>query len=68
MVSMLDKSVGKVITALREKRMLNNTIIVFMSDNGSKTIGVHSNRGSNYPLRGVRFTSSYKCVPLLIIV
>lgn len=53
MVSMLDKSVGKVVTILRERRMLNNTIIVFMSDNGSKTSGVHSNHGSNYPLRGV---------------
>lgn len=53
MVSMLDRSVGKVIETLREKRMLNNTIIVFMSDNGSKTVGIHANHGSNYPFRGV---------------
>lgn len=53
MVSMLDKSVGKVVTALRQRRMLNNTIIVFMSDNGSKPVGVHANHGSNYPFRGV---------------
>lgn len=53
MVSLLDKSVGKVVSALREKRMLQNSIILFMSDNGAQTQGVHANHGSNYPLRGV---------------
>lgn len=53
MVSLLDKSVGKVMTALREKKMLENSIILFMSDNGAQTQGVHANHGSNYPLRGV---------------
>lgn len=55
MVSLLDKSVGKVIAALREKKMLHNSIVVFMSDNGAQTQGVHANHGSNYPLRGVSF-------------
>lgn len=54
MISMLDKGVGKVISALREKKMLENTVILFMSDNGAQTEGVHANHGSNYPLRGVR--------------
>lgn len=53
MVSMLDQSVGEVVNALREKRMLHNTIIVFMSDNGGSTVGIHANTGSNYPFRGV---------------
>lgn len=53
MVSMLDKSVGKVMAALRETRMLDNSIVVFMSDNGAQTWGIHANHGSNYPLRGV---------------
>lgn len=53
MVSLLDKSVGSVVTALREKHMLENSIILFMSDNGAKPEGIHANHGSNYPLRGV---------------
>lgn len=53
MVSMLDKSVGAVVTALREKHMLENSIIIFMSDNGAASDGIHANHGSNYPFRGV---------------
>lgn len=53
MVSMLDKSVGDVVTALREKHMLENSIILFISDNGAQTNGIHANHGSNYPLKGV---------------
>lgn len=53
MVSKLDQSVGEVTAALRRRGMLDNSIIVFLSDNGAPTMGIHSNRGSNYPLRGV---------------
>lgn len=53
MVSMLDQSIGKVITALRERSMLENSIIVFLSDNGAPSFGIHGNHGSNYPMRGV---------------
>lgn len=64
MVSKLDESVGRVVQALKEKNMLQNTIIVFMSDNGSPSYddsgrsfppsaGVTANWGSNFPFRGV---------------
>jgi arylsulfatase A-like enzyme len=51
----LDESVGRVIAALKDRGILENTIIVFLSDNGAPTlnVGVWRNWGSNYPLRGV---------------
>ncbi|XP_043266664.1 arylsulfatase B-like isoform X2 [Venturia canescens] len=57
MVSKLDASIGEVMTALRRRGMLDNSIIVFMSDNGAPTDGVHNNRGSNYPLRGMKMSA-----------
>lgn len=54
MVSRVDQSVGEVMQALRVKGMLDNSIVVFMTDNGAPTHGIHSNRGSNWPLRGMK--------------
>nr|ATE50184.1 glucosinolate sulfatase 5 [Psylliodes chrysocephala] len=51
MVSLLDQSVGTVIAALREKRMLQNSVILFFSDNGAAEFG------SNYPFRGKKNTA-----------
>ncbi|XP_076664644.1 arylsulfatase I isoform X2 [Andrena cerasifolii] len=53
-VSKLDQSVGEVMDALRSREMLENAIVLFMSDNGAPTEGVLSNQGSNYPLRGIK--------------
>lgn len=53
MMSALDESVGRVVEALSKNNLLENSIIIFMSDNGAQTIGFLENRGSNYPLRGV---------------
>lgn len=53
MVSKLDESVGRVVKALDDSKMLDNTIILFFADNGAPVIGQHSNNGSNYPFRGV---------------
>ena len=53
MVSKMDDSVGQVVEVLHQKQMLNNSIIVFVSDNGAPSVEVFQNWGSNYPLRGV---------------
>ncbi|XP_054011485.1 arylsulfatase B-like isoform X1 [Hylaeus anthracinus] len=55
-VTALDESVGRVVKALKEAEMLENSIIVFMSDNGAPTVGSSQNYGSNYPLRGIKLT------------
>lgn len=52
----MDKSVGDVVEALAKRNMLENSIIVFFSDNGAPTYGMHANSGSNYPLRGIKMT------------
>ena len=46
MISIMDEGVGKVVDALKQKGMMENTILVFTSDNGAGL------SGSNYPLRG----------------
>lgn len=53
MVSALDKSIGKVVKALKQKNMLANSIILFLSDNGGATTGPTENFASNAPFRGV---------------
>ncbi|XP_047354134.1 arylsulfatase B-like [Vespa velutina] len=52
----LDQSVGRVVDALQRAKLLENSIILFTSDNGAQTEGFLENHGSNYPLRGMKFT------------
>ncbi|KAH9370083.1 hypothetical protein HPB48_001960 [Haemaphysalis longicornis] len=52
MVDSLDESVGAVVEALHQARMLDNAILVFSSDNGGVPWGEHASRGCNWPLRG----------------
>lgn len=47
---------GHVIRALAERGLLQNTIVVFVSDNGASCTGVFRNFGSNLPLRGTKGT------------
>ena len=46
MVQEVDKGVGQVLEALEKHGVADNTLVVFMSDNGA------NNNGSNKPLRG----------------
>ncbi|XP_018025361.1 arylsulfatase B isoform X2 [Hyalella azteca] len=54
MLTKLDESVGAVVTALRDRKMFDNTVIVFTSDNGGPAGGYNNNVASNWPLRGVK--------------
>lgn len=53
MIKNLDDSVAEIFKALHTNNMLDNTIFVFISDNGAPTNGIHKNHGSNWPLKGV---------------
>lgn len=56
LVSHLDDSVGAVVNALRRQNMLQNSIIIFSTDNGGPAEGFNLNAASNWPLRGVKNT------------
>lgn len=54
MMDHLDQSVGSVVEALAQAKILNNSIIIFSTDNGGPAAGFNLNAASNYPLRGVK--------------
>jgi len=56
MASALDDAVGNLTLALHMKGMLNNTVIVFSTDNGGPAHGFNVNSACNWPLRGVKST------------
>ena len=53
MVSAMDEAVGQVVAALKEKGLLENTLIIFSSDNGGPSPGKVT---SNGPLRAGKGT------------
>jgi arylsulfatase A-like enzyme len=60
MISLIDKQVGRMIEALRQKEMLDNTIILFTSDHG-EMLGDH-----HLVFKGTTFDQVTN-VPLLIV-
>lgn len=56
MVTHIDRSVGRIVRALGERDMLDDTIIIFASDNGAPTVGSFRNWGVNLPFRGIKRT------------
>lgn len=61
MVSALDDSIGDIFSALHKANILNESIIIFTTDNGGATGGtagwsIDDSIGSNWPLRGAKYT------------
>lgn len=56
MMDTLDESLATVMETLHDENMLDNTILVLMSDNGGTPFGPHATRSFNWPLRGVKLT------------
>lgn len=52
MVAAMDDAVGRVLTALRQEQLEQDTLVFFLSDNGGPT----DNHSSNYPLRATKRT------------
>lgn len=52
----LDESVGNVTIALARRGMLQNSIVIFSTDNGGAAGGYNGNCASNWPLKGTKDT------------
>lgn len=64
MVEAMDDSVGRIMRTLEESGLLENTLVLFISDNGGLTL---DRRTSNYPLMGGKsfsYEGAYR-VPLI---
>ncbi|KAK9512873.1 hypothetical protein O3M35_001192 [Rhynocoris fuscipes] len=59
MMKGLDDCVGNITEALNRNKMINNSVIVFISDNGAATTDTqwhYENHGSNWPLKGEKMS------------
>ncbi len=58
MMSAMDDAVGEVVKKLKDERLIENTLVVFFSDNGGPTMkGTTINGSVNTPLRGSKRTT-----------
>ena len=63
MVKALDDAVGKIVETLDETNMMENTLIVFTTDNGGNVVA----GGNNFPLRGSKVLFPLECELLTFI-
>uniref|UniRef100_A0A7M5V5R4 Sulfatase N-terminal domain-containing protein n=1 Tax=Clytia hemisphaerica TaxID=252671 RepID=A0A7M5V5R4_9CNID len=56
MMGYMDYGIGRVHDALVKTGMINNTVIIFTTDNGGPANGFDQNWANNFPLRGVKAT------------
>jgi arylsulfatase A-like enzyme len=54
MLTAMDDGVGQILAKLREQKLEEDTLIIFLSDNGGPT---HANASRNTPFRGVKNTT-----------
>jgi arylsulfatase A-like enzyme len=58
MVAAMDDGIGRILAALREHKLEQDTLVFFLNDNGGPTMGTTSvNGSSNVPLRGSKRTT-----------
>jgi arylsulfatase A-like enzyme len=58
MMSAMDDAIGKVLQTLRDRKLEDNTLVFFISDNGGPTMpGTSINASRNDPLRGSKRTT-----------
>jgi len=50
----LDRAVGKVLGALKNQGIAENTLVFFVNDNGGPSLGGRQENGNNAPLRGFK--------------
>lgn len=56
MLLAMDQSMGTIMHSLKSRDMLKNSIVIFASDNGAAVAGFEGNYGSNWPLRGTKYS------------
>ena len=60
MITAMDDEIGKVVAALEKKKMRDNTLIVFMSDNGGTTLAALAGEGDVSKLKLPADNSPYR--------
>ncbi len=56
MVAAIDESILNITVALSDAKLIENSIIIFTTDNGGAAGNMELNSASNYPLKGGKFT------------